>query len=87
MKAEEIEVSAYSGYKLCEKPLKFIYKSKEFTIDKILNRTTKSSFLNHKIEYWFKVLCKNKKSFTIFYDIHQDKWFISLSHFVHGHFL
>ncbi len=78
MKVEEIDVSAYSGYKLYEKPLKFIYKNEEFTIDKILSRSTKDSFLNHKTQYWFKVLCKNKKIFTIFYDINQDKWFISL---------
>ena len=78
MKPEKIDVIAYSGYKAEERPKKFIYKGKTFHIKKILNRSLKESIPDLERNYHFQVQCMDQQTFTIFYNIKQDQWFIEV---------
>ena len=76
MREEKIDVACYSGYRLHEKPVKFIYKGDEHLVEKILDLSTEESMNGENRHYRFRILCRDKKVYSIFYDSNLEQWFL-----------
>jgi hypothetical protein len=69
--SQEIEVSAYSGYKANERPQYFILGQKRFEVVKIVNKW-------YGIEHdHFKVLADNGKLYFLRWHRFSDRWFLT----------
>ena len=73
---EKIDVTCYSGYRLNEKPVKFNYKGKEYPVEKILDRSVEESLNGEHRRDRFRVLSRDKKIYSIYYDSLQDDWYL-----------
>lgn len=76
MTAEKIDVTCYSGYRLNEKPIKFIYKGKEYLVEEILERSVYESIDGKDRRLTFRLRCRDKKIFSIYYDFCRDEWYL-----------
>jgi len=74
--AEEIAVTCYSGFRINEKPVKFKYGGRDFSIKKILNSAVAESLESRTRKYCFHVLCESGEQFRIFFDPGKDRWFL-----------
>lgn len=75
---EKIDVVAYSGQRVNERPIRFNYKGEEFRVKKILSRSLKESVPGQERRFHFQVLCQGGKVFSICYDTQQDQWFLEI---------
>jgi hypothetical protein len=73
---EVISVTCYSGFRLNERPVKFIYRGKEIMIKKILDSAVRESLENRTRQYYFTVTCETDETFTLYYDTGTDCWFL-----------
>jgi hypothetical protein len=71
-----ISVTCYSGFRLNERPIKFIYHGKEILIKKILDSAVKETLENRTKQYYFTVTCESNETFTLYYDTGTDCWFL-----------
>ncbi len=74
--AEEISVTCYSGFRINEKPVKFIYRGRDFSIKKILDSAVTESLEDRCRRYSFRVLCETGEKVTLFFDPGEDRWFL-----------
>jgi hypothetical protein len=75
MKKNHIQVTAYSGYRVFERPMSFILEGQSHAVKKILRRSLQESTDGVRT-YQFHILCENDREFTIFYDISECTWYI-----------
>ncbi|MCK4765314.1 MAG: hypothetical protein KAW12_24145, partial [Candidatus Aminicenantes bacterium] len=71
---QEIEVTCYSGYRANETPLSFRYRDKEYHVEKVLERRVEESTQNRERIHYFRVLCRNREIFSIYYNAAEDRW-------------
>jgi hypothetical protein len=74
--AEEISVICYSGFRINERPAKFKYRGKDFSIKKILDSSVTESLENRTRKYYYHVLCETGEQLKIFFDPKEDRWFL-----------
>jgi hypothetical protein len=74
--AEEISVTCYSGFRINERPVKFKYRGKDFSIKKILDSSITESLESRTRKYYFHVLCETGEQLKIFFDPGEDRWFV-----------
>jgi hypothetical protein len=74
--AEEISVTCYSGFRINERPVKFKYGGKDFSIKKILDSSVTESLEDRTRKYYFHVLCETGEQLRIFFDPGEDRWFL-----------
>jgi hypothetical protein len=74
--AEEISVICYSGFRINERPVKFKYRGKDFSIKKILDSSVTESLEARTRRYCFTVLCETGEQFGIYFDPGEDRWFL-----------
>jgi len=74
--AEEISVICYSGFRINERPVKFKYRGKDFSIKKILDSSVTESLEARTRRYCFTVLCETGEQFGIYFDPGEDLWFL-----------
>ncbi len=74
--AEEISVTCYSGFRINERPVKFKYRGKDFSIKKILDSSVTESLESRTRRYCFSVLCETGEQMRIFFDTGEDRWFL-----------
>jgi hypothetical protein len=76
MKKEQIYVKTYSGYKANERPISFIWKSKEYIIKNLEKIWIEENFNTRERKTIFKVKTECENVFLISYHQDEDKWFI-----------
>jgi hypothetical protein len=74
--AEEISVTCYSGFRINERPVKFKYRGKDFSIKKILDSSVTESLENRTRKYYYHVLCETGEQLRISFDPGEDRWFL-----------
>ena len=74
--SEEISVTCYSVFRLNERPVKFKYRGKYFSIKKILDSSVTESLEGRTRKYYFHVLCETGEQLRIFFDPGEDRWFL-----------
>jgi hypothetical protein len=74
--AEEIAVTCYSGFRIDEKPVKFKYRGRDFSIEKILDSAVTESLEDRHRRYFFRVLCETGDKVSLFFDPGEDRWFL-----------
>ena len=75
MKLHDIQVSAYSGYKAEEKPLRFIFEGKKYTIQEITLQTSEE-IIGVGLRRKYTVKTDEGLTFKLCYDVNQDQWFL-----------
>lgn len=73
--SEEIQVSAYAGYRGYEIPRSFIIDGTQYTIQTILDRSLKQDLATGKRFYSFKVLTEDNLEFVLIFSISSLKWY------------
>jgi len=74
---EEVEVSAYSGFRYSERPIEITYQKKKMPITRILEHYVEEVFPTGERRYRFRVKCEDNKNFILLYVVNKDQWFIS----------
>ncbi|MFC2156008.1 hypothetical protein ACFLRB_05930, partial [Acidobacteriota bacterium] len=54
----------------------FVYDDDERFVEKILDRSTEESMNGAHRHSRFRVLCRDKKVYSIFYDSNEDQWYL-----------
>jgi hypothetical protein len=68
--SQQLEVTAYSGYKANERPLHFILDQKRLKVEKIIDRW-------YGMEHdYFKVLADNGRSYLLKWHRSSDCWYL-----------
>ncbi len=75
MKLHDIQVSTYSGYKVDERPCKFIFKGKTHTIKEITKQTYEE-IPGKGLRRVYDTKTDEGLTFKLFYDESQDQWFL-----------
>jgi len=75
MKLHNIQVSAYAGYKAEEKPLKFIFEGKKYTVKEIVHQTSEE-ILGGGVRRRYTVKTDEGLMFDLCYDVSRDRWFL-----------
>ena len=80
MKFEKIFVTAYSGYKCNERPVSFLFRGKEHTVDEIIDRWYQATARPNepKMEY-YKVKTADGETCILRYNGLFDVWSILLA--------
>ncbi|HHT9136916.1 MAG TPA: hypothetical protein ACFYEK_06660 [Candidatus Wunengus sp. YC60] len=73
MKLHEIQVSTYSGYKADERPLRFVFKGKTYTIKEIINQTYEEA-PGKWLRSVYDIKTDEGLTFKLFHDENQDRW-------------
>ncbi|MEP9411285.1 MAG: hypothetical protein HRF42_07735 [Candidatus Brocadia sp.] len=71
----DIKVSTYAGYKADEKPLRFIFKGKTYTVKEILHQTYEE-IPGVGLRRRFDIETDEGLTFNLLYDVNQDRWFL-----------
>ena len=74
---EEIAVTAYSGFRLNERPMHFKHQGKEFIVKTILETSVREFTPGSKRRYYFNVRCESGEEFTLLFDPLADRWYLS----------
>ena len=76
---ERINVESYSGYKLHERPVKFVYGGKPYIIHEITDRWYEGGTKpDAPIVNYFKVRADDGNQYLIRYDSYHDEWTLVL---------
>lgn len=78
MKFEEISVEAYSGYKVNERPVSFLFKGRWFRVVEIRDRWYEGCSGSGQLDY-FKVLADDNRDYILRYNSLFDVWSILLT--------
>lgn len=75
MKLHTIQVSEYAGYKAVERPIKFIFKGKTYTIGEIISQKYEE-IPGAGLRRRYDIKTDEGLAFKLFYDENQDQWFL-----------
>jgi hypothetical protein len=73
---EEIEVSAYSGNRADERPVRIIHKGIEFRVTQILEMHLEESWKSRTRKRFFKVVCDDSSIKLIHYNLENNRWYL-----------